>query len=70
MTTIKLNNKIFRKNIIKQAMKTYSHVADFSMEAGERHFVITVTAGDEKDEQVIADEFGNFALVRAIEGSK
>lgn len=59
---IKLNKRIYRLKAIRQAIKAYSHLAQFSLRQDSRYYQLTLDNTDPALKDILKDEFANYIL--------
>lgn len=70
MATLEFNRKLYKRAVIRDAMRTYQEFADFELQARDRYYAVSVKSEDPQNEKVITNEFGNYVLTRTIENRK
>ena len=65
---LKLNRKLYTATSLKVAVEAFQGLASIVVERTESHFVIRFEDADPDVKDVLAQEFGNYALAETIEG--
>ena len=67
MIALSFPAELYSERAIADAAQAFGDVAVCVVEPAADHFVVHVTATTELDEQLLADELGNYVLGRTIE---
>lgn len=59
---IKFNKKLYSQKVINAVAKEFKDLADIKISSQGNYFVATFSQVDSDVEEVIIDEFGNYAL--------
>lgn len=62
MKTINFNKKIYTGKAVRQAVKSFSALADFKISENRKYFTVKIGGADKNDETALAGEFSNFVL--------
>ncbi|MBL7130722.1 MAG: hypothetical protein ISS45_04895 [Candidatus Omnitrophica bacterium] len=59
---VKLNKQIYRLGAIKQAIKAYRDLAQFSLRQDPQYYKVTIDNIDFDFKDILRDEFANYIL--------
>lgn len=60
--TVKFSKIIYRKKSVVEAIKKYSHLADFSLKSAPDHIVVSIKNINKDLNNILEDEFCNYVL--------